>query len=138
MTDSRRQLPSVDRLLRDAEIETLLRTVPRGAVVTAAREAIAAARTRRAEPEDWAAEIRERLSERRRPSLHPVLNATGVVLHTNLGARRWPRPRSTRSSPSPRGTAISSSTSALAAAAAAQNIAGRCSRKRPAPATHWW
>jgi L-seryl-tRNA(Ser) seleniumtransferase len=85
MTDRRRQLPSVDRLLRDAEVETLLRTVPRAAVVTAAREAIAAARTRRAGPEDWAAEIRERLSERRRPSLHPVLNATGVVLHTNLG-----------------------------------------------------
>jgi L-seryl-tRNA(Ser) seleniumtransferase len=85
MTDSRRQLPSVDRLLRDAEVEMLLRTVPRAAVVTAAREVIAAARTRRARPEDWAAEIRERLSERRRPSLRPVLNATGVVLHTNLG-----------------------------------------------------
>ncbi len=30
-------------------------------------------------------EIRERLMERRRAGLRPVLNATGVVLHTNLG-----------------------------------------------------
>ena len=65
---------------------TLLRTAPRGAVVAAIRETLAAARTRRAgPPEDWAAEIRERLTERRRPGLRPVLNATGVVLHTNLG-----------------------------------------------------
>ena len=85
MTDRRRRLPSVDGLLRQAEVEALLRTVPRAVVVTAAREALAAARARRAGPEDWAAEIRERLAERRRPGLGPVLNATGVVLHTNLG-----------------------------------------------------
>jgi L-seryl-tRNA(Ser) seleniumtransferase len=85
VTDGRRKLPSVDRLLREAEVEALLRTVPRAVVVTAAREALAAARARRAGPEDWAAEIRERLAERRRPGLGPVLNATGVVLHTNLG-----------------------------------------------------
>jgi L-seryl-tRNA(Ser) seleniumtransferase len=75
----------VDRLLREAEVEALLVTVPRATVVAAAREALAAARVRQAGPEDWAAEIRERLVERRRPSLRPVLNATGVVLHTNLG-----------------------------------------------------
>jgi L-seryl-tRNA(Ser) seleniumtransferase len=85
VTDARRRLPSVDRLLRDAGVEALLRTVPRSAVLTAAREALAAARTGAATPDDWAAAIRERLAERRRPSLHPVLNATGVVLHTNLG-----------------------------------------------------
>ena len=85
MTDRRRRLPSVDGLLRQAEVEALLRTVPRAVVVTAAREALAAARARRAGPEDWAAEIRERLAERRRPGLGPVLNATGVILHTNLG-----------------------------------------------------
>jgi L-seryl-tRNA(Ser) seleniumtransferase len=86
MTDRRRDLPSVDRLLRDPGVEALLSTAPRSAVVAAIRETIASARTRRAgPPEDWAVEIRERLSERRRAGLRPVLNATGVVLHTNLG-----------------------------------------------------
>jgi L-seryl-tRNA(Ser) seleniumtransferase len=67
-------------------VDDLLRVAPRTAVVAAVREALAAARTRRAgAPDDWAAEIRERLAERRQPGLRPVLNATGVVLHTNLG-----------------------------------------------------
>ena len=86
MTDRRRALPSVDRLLREPEVEPLLRAAPRTAVVAAIREALAAARVRRAgPPDDWAAEIRERLTDRRRPGLRPALNATGVVLHTNLG-----------------------------------------------------
>jgi L-seryl-tRNA(Ser) seleniumtransferase len=76
----------VDRLLQQPEVNALLADAPRSAVVAAIREALAAARTRRADPpDDWAAEIRERLAERRRPGLRPVLNATGVVLHTNLG-----------------------------------------------------
>jgi L-seryl-tRNA(Ser) seleniumtransferase len=36
-------------------------------------------------PGDWAADVAERVVRRAAPSLHPVLNATGVVLHTNLG-----------------------------------------------------
>jgi L-seryl-tRNA(Ser) seleniumtransferase len=76
----------VDRLLLEPEIRDLLRTVPRIAVVDAVRESLAAARSRRAgPPESWAADVRERLSDRARASLRPVLNATGVVLHTNLG-----------------------------------------------------
>jgi L-seryl-tRNA(Ser) seleniumtransferase len=86
MTDRRRQLPSVDRLLREPEVQQLLRDAPRSAVLNAVRESLEAARTRRAgPPEDWGAEVRERLSQRTRLSLRPVLNATGVVLHTNLG-----------------------------------------------------
>jgi L-seryl-tRNA(Ser) seleniumtransferase len=86
VTDRRRALPSVDRLLLEPEIRELLRTAPRIAVVDAVRESLAAARTRRAgPPENWATDVRERLAERVRPSLRPVLNATGVVLHTNLG-----------------------------------------------------
>ena len=86
MTDRRRALPSVDRLLLDPSIRELLLTVPRVAVVDAVRESLAAARVRRAgPPESWAEDIRERLADRGRPSLRPVLNATGVVLHTNLG-----------------------------------------------------
>ncbi|HUR95247.1 MAG TPA: L-seryl-tRNA(Sec) selenium transferase [Gemmatimonadales bacterium] len=91
MNDRRRQLPSVDRLLQEPGVEALLQGAPRTAVVTAIREALAAARVRRAgPPEDWATEIRERLADRRRPALRPVLNATGVVLHTNLGRAPLP------------------------------------------------
>ena len=86
MSDPRRQLPSVDRLLHQAAVQELLDIAPRGAVLAAVRESLEAARTRRAgPPEDWDQDIRERLARRTGPELRPVLNATGVVLHTNLG-----------------------------------------------------
>ena len=84
--DPRRDLPSVDRLLREPAIAALLEAAPRPAVLAAVRDSLAAARTRRAgPPDDWAADVTQRLLERRRPGLRSVLNATGVVLHTNLG-----------------------------------------------------
>jgi L-seryl-tRNA(Ser) seleniumtransferase len=86
MNDRRRQLPSVDRLLHQPAIQELLEIAPRDAVVAAVRESLAAARTRRAgAPEHWEEDVRERLERRTASSLLPVLNATGVVLHTNLG-----------------------------------------------------
>ena len=86
MSDPRRALPSVDRLLHDPAVVELLTLVPRDAVVAAVREALDAARVRRAgPPDDWGADIRDRLAARSIHSLRPVLNATGVVLHTNLG-----------------------------------------------------
>ncbi len=86
MSDTRRALPSVDKLLRDPGIAALLTRAPRNVVVAAAREAVERARRRRAgPPEDWADEVRELVARRIQPSLRPVLNATGVVLHTNLG-----------------------------------------------------
>ncbi len=86
MSDKRRQLPSVDRLLNEPAVADLMRTSPRNAVVAAVRETIDAARRRRSgPPEDWAQEIAERLQRNTARSLRPVLNATGVVLHTNLG-----------------------------------------------------
>jgi hypothetical protein len=61
MNDPRRALPSVDRLLRDPALESLLAVTPRGVVADAAREALEAARKLRGGiPEDWAQEIRER------------------------------------------------------------------------------
>jgi L-seryl-tRNA(Ser) seleniumtransferase len=86
MTDQRRELPSVDRLLHQPAIQELLGMAPRGAVVAAVRESLEAARSQRAgPPERWEEDVRERLVRRTAPSLVPVLNATGVVLHTNLG-----------------------------------------------------
>ncbi len=86
MSDPRRDLPSVDRLLREPGVAAMLADAPRPAVVRAFRETLEAARSRRAgPPDDWAAEVRERLAAAIRPGLRAVLNATGVVLHTNLG-----------------------------------------------------
>jgi L-seryl-tRNA(Ser) seleniumtransferase len=86
MNDSRRRLPSVDRLLHQPAVQELLQIAPRGAVVAAVRESLDAARTRRAgPPEHWEEDIRDRLVQRSAAGLRPVLNATGVVLHTNLG-----------------------------------------------------
>jgi L-seryl-tRNA(Ser) seleniumtransferase len=67
-------------------VQELLHLAPRGAVIAAVRESLDAARTRRAgPPEQWDADIKERLVRRTGSELRPVLNATGVVLHTNLG-----------------------------------------------------
>lgn len=82
----RRNLPSVSRLLEDPGIRALLIKAPRNLVVAAVRETVAAVRSGRSPlPDDWAAEVSECVARRAAPSLHPVLNATGVVLHTNLG-----------------------------------------------------
>ncbi len=85
-TDPRRLLPSVERLLQEPAVRTLLESVPRSVVVAATREAVARARRGRAPlPDDWSADITERAARIGCRSLRPVLNATGVVLHTNLG-----------------------------------------------------
>lgn len=86
MSDPRRELPSVDRLLQVPAVAALFEVAPRSLVVEATRQAIAGARRGRSGvPSDWAADIAERTERLARRSLHPVLNATGVVLHTNLG-----------------------------------------------------
>jgi L-seryl-tRNA(Ser) seleniumtransferase len=86
MTDHRRALPSVDRLLQEPGVRALCDLAPRNVVAGAVRDAIARARTRRAGiPDDWTAEVADLVRQRLRPSLAPVLNATGIVLHTNLG-----------------------------------------------------
>jgi len=86
MKDTRRTLPSVDRLLNEPGIRGLMDIAPRNLVVAAVRESIAAARSGRSPTvPDWLSDVAERVARRTCPSLHPVLNATGVVLHTNLG-----------------------------------------------------
>jgi L-seryl-tRNA(Ser) seleniumtransferase len=89
MTDPRRSLPSVNTLLERDEIRELLDSAPRTLVVDAVRRAVAAARGGTASApdtgEEWANAVRAELARAQRPSLRPVINATGVVLHTNLG-----------------------------------------------------
>ena len=87
MSDPRRRLPSVDALLGEVEVGALLAHHPRPLVLRAVRETIDRARAAGGLTPDggWGAAVRERLGEAAAPSFVPVINATGVVLHTNLG-----------------------------------------------------
>lgn len=86
MNDPRRRLPSVDTCLRSPAIAPLLADHPRHIVVAALREVIAAVRLDgTAELTDLPAKVAARIVRREAPSQQRVLNATGVVLHTNLG-----------------------------------------------------
>lgn len=93
-----RRLPSVDELLGGPRLAQLARQLDRVFVVETARGILADLRALSArDPEaaaavlgaDPAARLEERVAaeiERSlAPSLRPVINATGVILHTNLG-----------------------------------------------------
>lgn len=81
-----RDLPSVDEAL--GRLERLTSLYPRALVTEEVRRAIERARAAiRAgrEPEPVEAVVERALARLDTPSQRPVINATGVVLHTNLG-----------------------------------------------------
>jgi L-seryl-tRNA(Ser) seleniumtransferase len=83
-----RELPSVDELLGRKELEILVERHGRTPVLAAARAALARARedvTAGFPAGDLVERTSTELEARLRPSLRRVLNATGVVVHTNLG-----------------------------------------------------
>ncbi len=82
--DPRRALPSVERVL------AALDGLPHELLADAARDAVGAARDAIAAGEapseaDVIANATRRVHDRRTRLLQPVVNATGVLLHTNLG-----------------------------------------------------
>jgi len=85
VSDPRRDLPSIDSLL--AKMGPQLSDHPRALVVKAAREIVDVARANggTAPAEGWDAAVSAAVRRLAVPSLLPVINATGVVLHTNLG-----------------------------------------------------
>ena len=89
MTDPRRALPSVAALLEREDVRAMLTRAPRSVVATAVRAVLARVRSGgEALPEgggEWGALVASEVESLETPSLRPVFNATGVVLHTNLG-----------------------------------------------------
>ena len=92
--DPRRAIPSVEAIVSGAE-QVADAMVPRPLLTDVTRELVD---EMRADPDrapkhldDWIALARHRTEQRLRPSLRPVINATGVVLHTNLGRAPMPR-----------------------------------------------
>jgi L-seryl-tRNA(Ser) seleniumtransferase len=88
--DARRRLPSLDRLLATEAGAALLRAHRRDAVVGVLRRVLAEARGAGAAgaapgPGGLLGEAARRLAAEAAPRLVPVVNATGVCLHTNLG-----------------------------------------------------
>jgi L-seryl-tRNA(Ser) seleniumtransferase len=95
-----RQIPSVDELLLQPRLAALSNRVDRSVVVEVARAVLADLRARIAGDSNWSAialnpgsveelitAAVERILSR---SLQPVINATGVILHTNLGRAPLP------------------------------------------------
>lgn len=87
-----RQLPSVDALLKESTAMSMVTQYGRPATVDALRKALDAARARLMAGDTVPihnrailAEASSHLSTNFRPTLRPVINATGVIIHTNLG-----------------------------------------------------
>src|SRR6202521_3940497 len=95
-----RQIPSVDGLLAQARLAALSKRVDRNLVVEVARTVLADLRAHIAGDSNWtalglsAASVEELISTEVERivsrSLQPVINATGVILHTNLGRAPLP------------------------------------------------
>src|SRR3984885_4237443 len=101
--DLYRRLPSVDELLRSPELVALATKEGQAAVTDAARAVLASLRDEiaasrlNANAVDLALSgleeaVARRVRQSLKYSLRPVINATGVILHTNLG--RAPLPAS--------------------------------------------
>src|ERR687888_1889125 len=80
-----RDLPSVDELARTVDDPLAVDAARR--VLELAREEIRAG----SEPGDLGERLRHELESARRPRLRRVLNATGVIVHTNLGRAPLPQ-----------------------------------------------
>jgi L-seryl-tRNA(Ser) seleniumtransferase len=96
-----RVIPSIEQLRQRTGVRNLEARYGREALVEALRESAAAlrqglARGERIEPSEEAAAVlisrdaEERLARGFQPSLRAVINATGVILHTNLGRAPLP------------------------------------------------
>ena len=91
-----RLLPSVDQLMEKNEVKQLITRYSREFILHNIRELLAAIRNEisqgkadlqevKKRAEGLIDELRQRLKAQLSPTLHRVINATGVIIHTNLG-----------------------------------------------------
>lgn len=87
-----RNIPRIDRLVTLLEQDHTVAGLPRTLLADAAREAVSRVRAALksgeavdVSPDALAAASKQKLRQMSLPSLRRVINATGVVLHTNLG-----------------------------------------------------
>ncbi len=86
-----RNLPSVEKLIQNPEVELLIQNYGREQTIKGIRETLENIRkdikSGKSAPSSSkiVQEIRSLLTLRFNPTLIPVINATGVILHTNLG-----------------------------------------------------
>jgi L-seryl-tRNA(Ser) seleniumtransferase len=86
-----RRLPSIDRLIQEEPVATLVARWSHDLVVEAARGTLEEARQAIYDGqtcptgEMLARGVQVRLEARLRPTLRPAINATGVIVHTNMG-----------------------------------------------------
>lgn len=91
MDDPRRNLPSVERILSELRTRSANGDGSLPSATEAVRSVLADARAAMAEDnalpslEELVDEARDRMAQDRRPLLRTVINATGVILQTNLG-----------------------------------------------------
>jgi len=91
MREKLRELPSVDRLLQEGAIQALAEEYGHDLTVEAIRQALDLARQGIVAGQDCPSTdelvemTRVSLEAGSRPTLRPVINATGVIIHTNLG-----------------------------------------------------
>lgn len=88
-----RGIPKIDELLLDEQLIFFMESTPRAVVVNAAREQIDRLRkeilagecSEIPERKQIIDDICESVTGRKKKNLHTLINATGVILHTNLG-----------------------------------------------------
>jgi L-seryl-tRNA(Ser) seleniumtransferase len=98
MPDVRRSIPGVDQLMVAPPFRRLLERYPRDRVVVHLREVLDDTRQKLGSGETspgvlgpalFAQEVERLFQLEDVPSLRPVINCSGVVLHTNLGRAPW-------------------------------------------------
>lgn len=85
MEDPRRAIPRTDRLMEHPQLIAASRTLGRSVVLGLVRAAQDRARRGEISAAEVVDAVLEAAGSQRASSLTPVLNATGVIIHTNLG-----------------------------------------------------
>lgn len=86
-----RQIPSVEKILELPQLQSDIKEFSHPLVAAAVKQAVEMMREEvkkgkdAISPQEIVQKVKEIIAEQTSPSLKPVINATGVILHTNLG-----------------------------------------------------